>query len=210
MKHAILIMAHKNVEHLFRIIEYFEQECDIFLHIDQKLNIVPNDLQQLIRYKQVKVISQAYNVNWGGTSILDCEIFLLRTALAQSDADYFHLISGQDYPLRPLSRFLEFFEQHAGKEFIQYIHLPHPKWENNTFRRLQYFYPYDYAQGKGNPRRWVMEQVRLQHAKGLKRPIPDEFEHLYGSSQWFSITRKAVITLLISVALQKNVDDICS
>lgn len=196
MKHAILIMAHKNVEHLCRLIEYFEHNCDVFLHIDQKQDFAPGDLQQLNKYKQVKLVSRTYNVNWGGTSILDCEMFLLRKALAQSDADYFHLISGQDYPLRPLSRFLEFFEQHAGEEFMHYVHLPHPKWEGNTFRRLQYFYPYDYAQDKENPRQWVREQVRLQYAKGLKRPIPDEFDHLYGSSQWFSITRKAVTILL--------------
>ena len=196
MRHAILIMAHKNVEHLCRLVEYFEYNCDIFLHIDKKQNIAPDSLLHLSKYKQVKLISQAYNVNWGRTSLLDCELFLLRTALSQSEADYFHLISGQDYPLRPLPRFLEFFEQHTGEEFIQYVHLPNPKWESNTFRRLQYFYPYDYAQDKKNPRRWVREQVRLQHAKGLKRPIPDEFDHLYGSSQWFSITRKAVTTLL--------------
>lgn len=76
------------------------------------------------------------------------------------------------------------------------MHLPHPKWEGNTFRRLQYYYPYDYAQGKENPKKWVRNEVRLQHAKGLKRPIPDEFDHLYGNSQWFSITRQATEKLL--------------
>ncbi len=105
MKHAILIMAHKNVGHLCRLVEYFGQDCDVFLHIDRKQDIAPDGLRRLGGYKQVKLISRAYDVNWGGTSILDCEMFLLRTALAQSDAGFFHLISGQDYPLRPLSRF---------------------------------------------------------------------------------------------------------
>lgn len=196
MKHAILIMAHKNVGQLCRLVKYFDKDCDVFLHIDKKQDIDSNDIQQLKKYKQVKLVSRAYNVCWGGTSLLECEIFLLRTALKQSGADYIHLISGQDYPLRPLVQFLEFFEQHAGEEFIQYVHLPHPKWEGNTFRRLQYYYPYDYAQGKENPKQWVKEQVRMQYAKGVKRPIPDEFDHLYGNSQWFSITRYAAQTLL--------------
>ena len=30
----------------------------------------------------------------------------------------------------------------------------------------------------------------------MKRPIPDEFDHLYGGSQWFSISRHAATTLL--------------
>lgn len=133
MKHAILIMAHKNVDYLCRLVKYFDKDCDVFLHIDKKQNIAPDELLRLNGYKQVKLISRAYNVNWGGTSILDCELFLLRTALAQSNADYFHLISGQDYPLRPLPRFLEHFEQHAGEEFLQYVHLPHPRWKKIHF-----------------------------------------------------------------------------
>ena len=196
MKHAILILAHKNISQLCRLIEYFKWNCDVFIHIDKKTVVTPEDERKLQYYKQVKLISRKYTVNWGGTSVLDSEMHLLHMAKQHSDASYFHLISGQDYPVRPLNYFLKFFKKNAGKEFIQYVHLPHPKWEGNTFRRLQYFYPYDYANNKTNPRQWVREQVKNQHKKGLKRPIPDEFDHLYGSSQWFSITRKAAESLL--------------
>ncbi len=37
MKHAILIMAHKNIGQLCHLVKYFEQDCDVFLHIDQKM-----------------------------------------------------------------------------------------------------------------------------------------------------------------------------
>lgn len=175
---------------------YFDHDCDVYIHIDKKQPIATEEEERLRAYGQVRLVSRQYDVNWGGTSVLESEMYLLRMAVSQSEADYFHLISGQDYPTRPLEYFLKFFEKNAGKEFIGYLHLPHPNWENNTFRRLQYFYPYDYAAGQSNPRRWVREQVKAQQAKGEKRPIPDEFDHLYGSSQWFSITRKAVVTLL--------------
>lgn len=36
MKHAILIMAHKNVEHLYRLIGYFNRQCEVFVHVDKK------------------------------------------------------------------------------------------------------------------------------------------------------------------------------
>lgn len=42
----------------------------------------------------------------------------------------------------------------------------------------------------------MWEQVKEQRDKGAKRPIPDAFDHLYGGSQWFSITRKAAEALL--------------
>ena len=196
MRHAILIMAHKEVEHLCQLVSYFTQACDVFIHMDKKKNLTPQELATIKGHKQVKFLSQKYVVNWGGTSVLDCELFLLQKAMEESDADYFHLISGQDYPTRPLQEFLHFFEQNADKEFLQYISLPHPNWEDCTFRRLQYFYPYDQAPLQPNPRQWVQQQVRQQVARGIKRPIPDEFDHLYGSSQWFSISRKGVSTLL--------------
>lgn len=196
MKHAILILAHKEIEQLCRLVNYFDRDCEVYVHIDRKQEVDAAEEARLHAYKQVKLISRDYEVNWGGTSVLESEMHLLRTATRFSGADYYHLISGQDYPTRPLSQFLAFFKKNAGKEFINYVHLPHPNWEDNTFRRLQYYYPYDYAAEHHNPRRWVKEQIEEQRAKGMKRPIPDEFDHLYGSSQWFSITHTAAMTLL--------------
>ena len=149
MKHAILILAHKNIGQLCRLAGYFEKDCDVFIHIDKKQPVTREEEEKLRSYKQVKAVSREYDVNWGGTSVLESEMHLLRMAVQRSDADYFHLISGQDYPTRPLDYFLEFFNRNAGKEYIGYLHLPHPNWEDNTFRRLQYYYPYDYAAGKG-------------------------------------------------------------
>lgn len=196
MKHAIMILAHKNIGQICRLVEYFDRNCEIYIHIDRKQCVKPEDKEKLLAYRQVKLVTDEYEVYWGGTSVLESELYLLRLAVQQSGADYFHLISGQDYPTRPLSYFLNFFNRNVGKEYISYIHLPHPNWESNTFHRLQYYFPYDYAAGQENPRQWVREQVWLQRSRGVKRPIPDEFDHLYGCSQWFSITRNAATTLL--------------
>lgn len=196
MKHAILIMAHGHISNLHKIIGYFSNDCDCFIHIDKKTILKEEETLLIKKHEQVKLLSQELNVNWGGTSELDCVLFLLEKAYNFSNYDYFHLISGQDYPTRPLSQFLDFFVQNEGKSFIQYIKLPHPRWEHGTFRRLQYYYPYDYASDKENPRHWVHEQVKMQIEKGVKRPVPNAFDCLYGSSQWFSITNEAVNILL--------------
>ena len=52
--------------------------------------------RKLRSYQQVKAVSREYDVNWGGTSVLESEMHLLRMAVQRSDADYYHLISGQD------------------------------------------------------------------------------------------------------------------
>lgn len=172
MQQAILILAHKNVDQLCRLVEYFKNDCEVYIHIDKKQPIGNMEEKRLLAYPQVKLVSREYDVNWGGTSVLESEMHLLRKAVKMGKADYYHLISGQDYPTRPLECFLKFFEERSGKEFISYLHLPHPRWENNTFRRLQYFYPFDYAASHDNPRKWVWEQVKVQRDKGAKRPIP--------------------------------------
>ena len=57
MKHAILILAHKNVGQLCRLVEYFKHDCDVFIHIDKKQTIKPADKEKLLGFNQVKFIS---------------------------------------------------------------------------------------------------------------------------------------------------------
>lgn len=197
MKHAIMIMAHKNFGFLRHLIEYFSRDCYVFVHVDKKSSITREEQACLAAMPQVSGVYRKYSVHWGGFSILKCELFLLREAMRSSDADYFHLISGQDYPIKPLSTFLEFFEKNKGKEFIRYANIPHPRWDHYTFSRFQYYYPYDwFGKSTEESKRIVNKLVDWQKKHGIKRRIPDHFEHLYGSTQWFSITRKAVETLL--------------
>lgn len=66
MKHAILILAHKNVDQLCRLARYFDHNCEIYIHIDKKQSIGIDDENRLRAYPQVKLVSRDYDVNWGG------------------------------------------------------------------------------------------------------------------------------------------------
>ena len=191
MQHAIIIMAHKNMEQLFHLVEYFRRNCYVFIHIDKKLKVSREEIARIESLPQVIKVYQKYSVYWGGFSILKCELFLLREVLKRCNADYVHLISGQDYPMMPLNDFLFFFEQYKDKDCLQYVHLPHKNWERNTFHRLQFFYPYDWFNDRRKSRGTVQKLLRFQRRWGIRRPVPMYFDHLYGSSQWFSITRKS-------------------
>ena len=71
----------------------------------------------LCEMPQVAGVYRKYSVHWGGFSILRCELFLLKEAINNCDAEYFHLISGQDYPIKPLSSFLDFVFTRAKSTF---------------------------------------------------------------------------------------------
>ena len=121
MKHAIIIMAHKNLEQLCHLVEYFSRDCYVFIHLDTKFRLSHDERERLRAFPQVVKVYQRFNVHWGGYSILRCEMYMLREVLRRCDAEYVHLISGQDYPMKPLGEFLLFFEQHRDKDCMQYF-----------------------------------------------------------------------------------------
>lgn len=143
MKHAILILAYNNFEILNHLVDYFKIDCYVLIHIDKKV-VVNDDLMLELKAKsQVVDVYQKFTIHWGGYSILECELFLLKEAIRLTDANYFHLISGQDYPIKPLSVFLRYFDQRNGWEFISYVHIPHKNFQENTYDRFCYYLPYD-------------------------------------------------------------------
>lgn len=196
MKQAILLIVHDKLELSKRLISYFQGKCDVFVHIDRKLNIDDETLRSIQALPGVKGVYQKYKVNWGGFSILKVELFLLKKAMAHSSFGYVHLLSGTDYPIRPLDRFLNKFDA-DDNDYIESTHLPDPNWHSNTMHRLQYLFLMDFNPVKKDSdiiAKWKFGE-KLAHY-GLKCKIPDTFPHIYGGSQWFSLTRKCVTALI--------------
>lgn len=196
MQQAILILVHKNPDQVIRLIRYFEGKCDIFIHVDRRSGFTSKEIEVLKAQPGVKGVYRKYKLHWGGFSILQAEMLLLKEALRHSDCRYVHLISGQDYPLKPLSHFLSFFET-AKSEYTGRTHLPNPDWDDNTFMRLRYYFFMDWLDPKTPYEIQQMWSIAsIQERLGLRRHIPQPFYHLYGGSQWFSITRTCTENLL--------------
>ena len=98
-KQAYLLMAHSNLEQLNFLIRSLDSEfSDIFLHLDAKSKINPDEIVR-------PVSSQLYfcdriNVYWAEYSQVQCELNLLRLATRIGKYNYYHLISGMDFPLK--------------------------------------------------------------------------------------------------------------
>ena len=199
MKHAILILAHKDVAQLCRLVEFFSEDYAVFIHFDRKSPLSPEERGRLEAYPQVRAVFRRYAVHWGGFSLLRCMLFLLRRALRLApEAACFHLLSGQDYPLKPLRAMLDFFgaEENRGLDFLSFTHLPAPNWENNTYERFKYFFFYDWLPRGRRADLFTRKAVAFQKRWGIRRPVPNRFDHLYGGSQWFSLSRRTCGELL--------------
>ena len=194
MKHAIIILAHNEPEHLIKLVSYFEKDCYVLIHIDKKSSFEKKYIDQLNSMPQVTKVYRKYSVHWGGFSILQCELFMFREAVKIKDASYFHLLSGQDYPVKPFSVFRRFFEN-SDRDYMSVLHLPHERWDNNTFSRFRYYYFHDYVYSSRKSK-FLAKLTILQKKLGIHRSIPNQFQRLYGGSQWMSLTRQSVDVLL--------------
>lgn len=106
MKHAYLIMVHKNsytLEKLLQLIDYLDN--DIFIHVDKKC--VDFDFEyykSILKKSEIYYTSNRIDVAWGGFSQVEAEIVLIKSALnCKNNYSYFHLLSGQCLPLKSQS-----------------------------------------------------------------------------------------------------------
>lgn len=192
MKHAILILCHKDLELLCKIINYFEYDCDIFIHIDRKSQFNQVQIDYIQQIKNVKLVSQKYAVHWGGFSMLKTELYLMRMALQMSDANYFHLISGQDYPVKPLNEMLTFFEKNKGKNYLSFRKMTYIE----IASRFLFFKPYDWISNRHEGKKKIRKLCSIQKKMGIQRHSYNLLYPMYLGSQWFSITRESAAFVL--------------
>ena len=81
MKQAILITAYKNFNHLIDLIDFFDDDFEIFIHIDKKSILKKTTIDNIKSKKNVVFISSKYAVNWGGLYHLKCYLLLAEQAL---------------------------------------------------------------------------------------------------------------------------------
>ena len=197
MIHAILILAHKNPEMLIPLVKYFVRDCMVYIHYDAT-HPLPTDVHVALNgFPHVKGIFQEYRVHWGGFSVLQAELFLLQKALSDNRAGYYHLISGQDYPIKPLHAFLSFFENHPEQDYIDYQEMNPESNHFDVLRRLCLFQPHDRVDartrhGRNMALAWSSHQLK----NGFRRKCPMHFSCFYKASQWFSITHTSARLLM--------------
>ena len=182
-KHAFLVMAHKDDEVLHTLMRVLDDERnDIFIHMDAKIG--GWDEKRLLASvgKAGIYLVPRIRVTWGGYSQIACELSLLNSAVAKGQYSYYHLLSGQDLPIKSQDQIHSFFDSCGNKEFIRF--------ENHNR---------DYRRRIGGHIIWntfgiSKSQVFLRKMDGLLSGILQCFRkpardlELMKGDNWFSIT----------------------
>ena len=189
MKHAILIMAHTDWPALHRLVESLDNpDIDLIIHINKNSkDWDENILDGAVRDSKI-IFAPRVKVEYCNYTQVNAICSLLKTAI-KGNYDYYHLISGADLPLHPMSYFKSFFEKLPGKEFVNF----EPEYDItrayyrhfflNTIRTSSglkqklFYYAYKYLIK-------IQKALKVNLAKGYQGSI-------HKGADWWSITHRA-------------------
>lgn len=124
-RHAYLVIAHKDDMTLRTLLHLLDDaRNDIFLHMDAK-NENWDKEGCLSTVKQAGCFAiPRISVAWGGYTLIECALNLLEASTKQGHYNFYHLLSGQDLPIKGQDEIHSFFDAHLGTEFVRYAEKP--------------------------------------------------------------------------------------
>lgn len=201
MKHAFLLMAHGNWELLTKLIVKLDHpDNDIFLHIDKKVSF-PEDikkaLEESVHYSKLTFVKRI-RINWGGYSQINSELSLFEAAYDLHKYDYYHIMSGVDFPIKPMENIHRFFEENNGCEFVD----DEPdEWTDKTVWQFRYYHPLQELVGRKNSRKYPsffieFYLLKIQQLLKIDRRKKHPEIHFKRAPNWVSVTNDFVSYIL--------------
>lgn len=200
-KHAFLIGVYQNPDYTSTLVELLRggKRSNIYVHINPLyLDDFSLFIERYANEGNVHII-HTQPVKWGGASLLYSMIDLLKLAMQDDNNGYFHMLTGQDILIKPLTELYNFFDKNNGNNYLQY-----GKDQMQIFtkgyllgvNRSLYYHLFDKLNYRGNRLHRQIEKyfVKGQQLLGMKRIWP--FNNYYQGSGWFSFNREAVKEIL--------------
>lgn len=189
---AILILAHKNIEHVTKLATILHNNFEVYIHSDKKMNI-PENYKQILDKKNIHYISKI-DVHWGSWSIGAATVLLMKEVLKNRQIEYIHVISGQDWLTIPSKNIYDKFIDN-DRIYMTYSKAKNVKKKGESIILWQkYYFNYDKINrrstfGKIYHRGLLLIQSLLRINKFKKLGINLE---IYSGENWVDMPRDAV------------------
>lgn len=182
IQHAILIETHANVDLLNKVIKkMYAENHYFFVHVDKKTKNYQDFLK--LTSTHVYFTDKRYNVRWGSVDQIYATLELINKAKSIGvNFKYYHLISGQDYPVNNNEYFDSFFSK-STNSFM----------ELDDVSPIEPRYIYYHLNGIINVRSYWGEKVNRYSIKlqkylssfhKIRKPLPLK---PYKGSNWWSL-----------------------
>ena len=185
MRTAYLILAHKDPELLERLVNKLSNaDADIYIQLDNKANI--NEFSSLSNIKNTFFIDKRIDTVWGNYSIIEATLNGFKQILSTGKSyTHINLLSGQDYPLKPVTEIQKFLFANSDKTFMHLLSINDNEWLQGKERIIRYSFGDFKLPGKYGFQ-------RLANNILPKRRLPLKLK-AYGGSQWLSITPECAL-----------------
>lgn len=206
---VIMIMAHRDLAHVKRLIaQCLCADTRVVLHLDQKMVLAPGDLEGLLATPGVYAVQDRLSGALDDRSLVDIAMVMIETALAVEEQEHIHfahylLLSGQDYPTRPMWYITRELEKAYPAVYIDCTPYDRRNWlyykfrENDGYRRYRQWILAHF------PRRTMFRKMlRLtsmmyrRAAEWLHRTDYDRLKELgcalYGGSAWWILPDQVI------------------
>ena len=198
MKHAFLIIIHTNYGLVSRLLKKLDHpDNTLYIHVDKNSSFSKQDEELLISsciFSKIVMVDR-YPVNWGGYSQINVELRLFEFA-SRGEHDYYHLLSGVDFPTKPMKDIHDFFSENAGYEFVHFCGDEFNKSQANRYKLYHFFQE---KRGRKNNIYTLIDRGLLLLQKLLRVDRTRKYADVnfkFGSN-WVSISH-AFITYLLS------------
>jgi len=203
MKFAFLILAHKQIDLVYRQIDMLSHpDHHFFIHLDKKSNL--NIKEKYSNKKNVHFTINRIRVNWGGFNMVRATLNLIQEAMSSGNKfDYFILMSGQCFPIKPTNYIRKFFKKNNGLSFIELYPFLDEKSKAQGLDRFHFPAFFDQlsfilkdAHTIGNKtysfkKRLSQIIFRLFEKMRYRRKLPNGLTPCYGS-QWWALHNTAI------------------
>jgi hypothetical protein len=204
---AYLLLVHSQPKQLSRLVKTLESSSSgIFIHVDA--NSDQSKFEEAIAEERVQqsvfFIKNRIHCLWGHYSLVEATLNLLRKAYNNAQKfDHFVLLSGQDYPTKPLSYIHQFLGKHKGCDFIEFFELPSDKLREKQggLYRLNRFHEVEKDLHREFPpysKKPILNSLFNFWAAIYYKKIRKMPENMkpYAGSQWWILSKETVEALL--------------
>ncbi|GAA0272235.1 beta-1,6-N-acetylglucosaminyltransferase [Alteraurantiacibacter aestuarii] len=120
MRFVFAILAHANADQLARLIDTLlapDSDDLVVLHLDRRSDLWRHQRDRFAAHPsgRLRLVMHPTKVLWAHRSLVEAQQLLVREAL-RADFDYFHLLSGADWPVCSRSRMVEDIASFANRK----------------------------------------------------------------------------------------------